>query len=153
MIRVLNYSINPIHIIKSYIATQQIIKDFNPTVIHGQQINKAIFYVTLNKRKHKIPLVVTAWGSDVLLIPQQNRLYKKIVQYVLCKADYLTSDSRFTAYKMQQLVDKKLNITIANLVDVAIRWKTEYYYSNRLHKSMYHRCRHLRFKFVVTHPD
>jgi glycosyltransferase involved in cell wall biosynthesis len=157
-IRVLNYSINPIHIIKSYIATQQIIKDFNPTVIHGQQINKAIFYVTLNKRKHKIPLVVTAWGSDVLLIPQQNRLYKKIVQYVLCKADYLTSDSRFTAYKMQQLVDKKLNITIANFgVDVCnpMEKKQNVIYSNRLHKSMYHIDAVIRSfsKFVVTHPD
>ena len=42
------------------------------------------------------PLVISTWGSDVLVSPQKSWLQKFRAQYVLKQADLVTTDARFT---------------------------------------------------------
>lgn len=116
------------------------IADFQPTVIHIHQANSYAFYALLASRKTKIPTILTAWGSDILVIPKSNFLLKKMVQFNLKTADFLTSDSTFMAGEMKKLAPLINEILIANFgIDVTpINCpKENIVYSNRLHKKLY----------------
>ena len=116
------------------------IADFQPTVIHIHQANSYAFYALLASRKTKIPTILTAWGSDILVIPKSNFLLKKMVQFNLKTADFLTSDSTFMAAEMKKLAPSINEILIANFgIDVTpINCpKENIVYSNRLHKKLY----------------
>ena len=94
----------------------------------------------LASRKTKIPTILTAWGSDILVIPKSNFLLKKMVQFNLKTADFLTSDSTFMAGEMKKLAPSIKEILIANFgIDVTpINCpKENIVYSNRLHKKLY----------------
>lgn len=116
------------------------IADFQPTVIHIHQANSYAFYALLASRKTKIPTILTAWGSDILVIPKSNFLLKKMVQFNLKTADFLTSDSTFMAGEMKKLAPSINEILIANFgIDVTpLNFpKENIVYSNRLHKKLY----------------
>ncbi len=139
-LKVLDYSPNPYKMLKACRETKRIIKTYKPTIIHGQQINKALFFAVWANKSFKIPMVATAWGSDVLVIPKQNIVYRKIVNYVLRNVPYLTSDSKYMAEQMEQIAGRKLDIAIANfginLPKLTI-CKQDVVYSNRLHEKLY----------------
>lgn len=130
--------------IKNLFSTVKQIKkeiaDFQPTIIHIHQANSFAFYTLLASRKSSIPTVLTAWGSDVLLLPKSNVLLKKLVQFNLRNADFLTSDSTFMAQEMEKLATLKNKILVANFgIDVTpVNCpKENIVYSNRLHKKLY----------------
>ena len=130
--------------IKNIFSTVKAIKkhiyQFQPTIIHIHQANSYAFYGLLASRKVKIPTVLTAWGSDVLVIPKSNFLLKKMVQFNLRTADYLTSDSNFMAAEMKKLAPSIKEILISNFgIDVTplACEKENIVYSNRLHKKLY----------------
>lgn len=51
------------------------------------------------------PLVVSAWGTDILVAPKRNKAYKAITKYALNKAKLVTSDSNFMSEAIQQLTN------------------------------------------------
>ena len=130
--------------IKNVFSTVRGIKNqitsFQPSIIHIHQANSYAFFALLASRKNSIPIVLTAWGSDVLLLPKSNVLLKKIVQYNLRNADFLTSDSTYMAQEMDKLATLKNKILVANFgIDAtpANCPKENIVYSNRLHKKLY----------------
>lgn len=130
--------------IKNVFSTVRGIKNqitsFQPSIIHIHQANSFAFYTLLARRKSSIPTVLTAWGSDVLLLPKSNALLKKLVQYNLRNADFLTSDSTYMAQEMEKLATLKNKILVANFgIDVMPTNcpKENIVYSNRLHKKLY----------------
>jgi glycosyltransferase involved in cell wall biosynthesis len=52
------------------------------------------------------PLVVSTWGSDILISPQKSFLHKLRARYVLDKADLLTTDARILT---QAILDLGVN--------------------------------------------
>ncbi len=157
-LKVLDYSPRPQKMWKALCETRRIIRDFRPNVIHGQQINKALFFAALCNLSSKIPMVATAWGSDILLIPKQNWLFRQIVRFVLRKATFLTSDSTYMAREMELVAGKKLDITIANFgIDVpeTSAQKQNVIYTNRLHEKLYRNDSILLAfsKFLQNHSD
>lgn len=136
----LDYSTNPLIMLKTFQATKRIVKEFQPTIIHGQQINKALLFAVWANCRRKIPMVATAWGSDILVIPNQNFVYRLIVKYILRTIPYFSSDSQFMAEQMNRIAGRKLDITIANFgIDVVENSleKQNIIYSNRLHEKLY----------------
>lgn len=130
--------------IKSFFSTvkkiEQIIDEFQPSCLHIHQANSYAMFALLANKKKKIPSILTAWGSDILLLPKTNLLFKKMVRFNLRKADYLTSDSIFMAEEMKKLAHPNHEILIANFgIDVApfSGQKENIIYSNRLHKKLY----------------
>ena len=143
--------------IQSY---KEILKTEKPDVIHIQQISTYSFLMlrALKRSRLKIPVVLTTWGSDVLILPDKGWVFKKMVQYVLNHCDKFTTDAQFVADRMQQLAKKPLNTIIANfginIVDIEIE-KENIIYSNRLHKPLYRIDKIILafHQFVQQHPD
>ena len=139
-LKVLDYSPSPHKMLKAFWQTKCIINEYQPDIIHGQQINKALFFAVLVNNSLKIPVVATAWGSDILVIPRKNWLFRQIVRYILRNIPFFTSDSKYMAEQMEQIAERKLNITIANfginMPEINVR-KQDIIYSNRLHEKLY----------------
>ncbi len=120
---------------------RKIVSEFEPSVVHIQQANTYAFLTTLALKNQGIPLLLTAWGSDILLNPHKNFLLKKMVQYVLTHVQVVTADSDHVLNSAQKLVSQKLmlhNINFGINMQVCTNsGKENIIYSNRLHKDLY----------------
>jgi glycosyltransferase involved in cell wall biosynthesis len=67
------------------------------------------------------PLVLTAWGSDVLILPQSSRLMRWLVKFALRRADLVTSMARHMTLALRELgVSAGRLITLPFGVDTSI---------------------------------
>ncbi len=118
-------------------------KSIRPDVVHIHQANSVAWHATRAARGLGIPIVLTAWGSDVLRLPQQNPLMGQMVKANLAAADLITSDSLYMAAKIREFTGEKARIAVLNYgidalpaaVDVAA--KPYQVLSCRLHKKLY----------------
>jgi L-malate glycosyltransferase len=67
---------------------RRLIKKINPDILHAHY---ATSYGLAGALAGKRPLVVTAWGTDVLVMPEKSWVYRQIVRFVLNRADLVTS--------------------------------------------------------------
>jgi glycosyltransferase involved in cell wall biosynthesis len=66
-------------------------KSFKPTLVHGHYVTSyGLWAVACGL---KVPKVLTAWGSDILVTPRQSRLMHALVGWSLRRADLITADS------------------------------------------------------------
>jgi glycosyltransferase involved in cell wall biosynthesis len=90
------------------------IHQFNPDIVHVHQANSCAWYAIKACGK-KYPLVVTAWGSDVLSTPTKGIMYRQLIKYVMSHAHYFTSDAVYMADVMRKYAGPhKPEILIAN---------------------------------------
>jgi glycosyltransferase involved in cell wall biosynthesis len=68
---------------------KRIIEKIDPDLVNAHFV---ISYGLLGALVDKKPLVVSCWGSDILISPKKSFFHKFRVNYVLKKADLLTSD-------------------------------------------------------------
>ncbi|HWQ71183.1 MAG TPA: glycosyltransferase [Desulfitobacteriaceae bacterium] len=68
------------------------------------------------------PLVVSAWGSDVLIAPKQSALLRLAVEQVLRRADALTSDSSYMSGRMIELLKGQAKILKTVTMGVSREW-------------------------------
>lgn len=94
-----------IHLIKLLPKIKQIIKEINPDFINAHYITSYGFLAALAKPSHS-KLILSAWGSDILVTPFESNLKKKITQYALNKSFLVTSDSNFMSEKIRILSPK-----------------------------------------------
>ncbi len=137
-----NFSLrNPVNVAKTIQHIKKTINRFKPDIIHVHQANSCAWLTLIASKDSGIPVIVTAWGSDILLNPDRNFLFRSLVKVILKKANAFTSDSSFMADKMRALLpEKKLDITIANFgieEGISPGIKEDIVYSNRLHKPLY----------------
>jgi glycosyltransferase involved in cell wall biosynthesis len=131
---------NPIQFWQNISELRSIIKEFKPDIIHVHQANSYGFLTALANQE-KIPLVLTTWGSDVLLLPNKSLLHRSMVKYVLRKADQITADAEFMATAIHKLIGNK-KVCIANFGVAIDEQKTglerkKIIYSNRMHAPLY----------------
>lgn len=157
---VISFSIkNPFQNFKKIQAIKKIISEFKPDVIHLHNIGTGAFLLHKAVKKLDIPKIATAWGSDVLVSPQRNPIFRKILKDVLNDFDYFTSDSLYMAYKMKHFVSKDIPIEIANFgvdeVTIDYNQKEKIIYSNRLHENLYRidLIIDLFFEFIERNKD
>lgn len=98
---------------------KNIIKDIKPNLINAHYITSYGFIAALTKNR---PLVLSAWGTDILVTPRKNLLYKLITKYALKKADLITSDSKNMTEEIEKLLEntKKQIVTVPMGVDVEL---------------------------------
>jgi len=72
----------------------------NPDLISAHFISN---YGWIGARLNKKPLVVTSWGSDILISARKSFLHKKRAEFVLRKADLVTSDSNYLTSEITKL--------------------------------------------------
>lgn len=129
-----------LNIFRSIKKIKKIVKDFEPSIVHIHQANSYSFITLLAIKNIKIPRVLTAWGSDILVNPKKSIFLKEILKFNLNHIDVVTSDSLYMASEIKSY-NSKLDIRIANFgidnLDVNTINKEKIIYSNRLHKSLY----------------
>jgi glycosyltransferase involved in cell wall biosynthesis len=76
------------------------IESVKPDVIHAHYVVEHGFYAALAGRR---PLVVTAWGSDVLVAARRSPLARAIARYALRRADLVTSNNEYMARRLVEL--------------------------------------------------
>jgi glycosyltransferase involved in cell wall biosynthesis len=132
---------NPLKIRNSIEKLRQIIQEFNPSIIHVHQANSYAF-IAGKANKGSKPMVLTAWGSDVLLLPKKSIIHRWLVTQAITYADIVTADSVQMIQEIHALCPGK-DVVNANFgVDFdfpeAINADRELIlYSNRMHESLY----------------
>lgn len=132
-----------------------------PTLVHVHQANSVAWHARRALAGSTVPRVLTAWGSDVLLLPQRNAWFARMVRDNLRAADAITSDSLYMAARMRELCPTPLRIELLNygmdalppVPDCAA--KPRRILSCRLHKPLYRVDAIVRAwgEIEARHPD
>ncbi|MBX3606832.1 MAG: glycosyltransferase [Piscinibacter sp.] len=72
-------------------AVRRRVAELAPDIVHGHYVTS---YGLLAAACRRRPLVLTAWGSDLLVSPRERRLVRWLTGRVLRRADLITADSR-----------------------------------------------------------
>ncbi|MFC3532471.1 glycosyltransferase [Vogesella facilis] len=119
-----------------------LIDELQPDMVHVHQANSVAWHARRALQGRNIPWLLTTWGSDVLLLPQQNRLLKNMVAANLAAASAVSSDSLHMAAVCRQLAPLRrmhvLNFGMDALPEQPdIAAKPLNVLSCRLHKPLY----------------
>lgn len=149
---------NPIKAVKLISELKKIIQYEHPDIIHIHQITR-LAYFSVRAINKNIPTVATAWGSDVLLMPQKNILYKYMVRYVLKNVDYYTADSENMINTIKPLLAEATphKYVIFGIIPISfdLSRKENIIYSNRLHRPLYNIDKVISdfYAFHQKHPE
>ncbi|GIV40803.1 MAG: capsular polysaccharide biosynthesis protein [Vicingaceae bacterium] len=149
IVETINYrTINPLKILRKIKYIQKIIRRYKPDIIHLLEITRLAWLVVRSNKKDKVPVVATPWGSDVLLMPKKNFLYRFLVYDTLKKVDYLTADTPLIIEEAKKMVSvKKCKVIFfpVECVENEKMAKEKIVYSNRLHYPLYNIDRVIRY--------
>lgn len=117
----------------------------SPDYIHIHTANKLCFItVLINKIFFRTKVVVSTWGSDVLVVPYKSFFYKVVVGICLKLANVVTYDSFVQKFVMQSIYKKLPKLTEFNfglpseIVDEkGSLAKEDLIYSSRSHSANY----------------
>jgi len=76
-----------------FIATRKLkslLKKIKPDILHASPVSTCGFISALSNFH---PFLLMPFGSDVLLFPNKNRVYKEMTKYAIKKADMITCDA------------------------------------------------------------
>ena len=148
---------HPLQILRFIKAIRRTIRELRPDVIHIHQLTTPCLYALWAIRR-RVPTLIMAWGSDVLVNPKRSFILKKMVRYILRHGDHYTANSQYVASEMRRLAGRELEIPLANLgieLHPQIAEKQNVVFSNRLHNPLYRIDAIIRAfaKFVEHAPD
>lgn len=89
---------------------RSIIKEIKPDIVNAHYLTSYGLMGALSKPKI---LVTSTWGSDILVTPKRNYIYKLVTQYVLRKSNLITSDAYFMSKEIENLGVEKSKILTA----------------------------------------
>ena len=72
-------------------AARRHVRDLAPDIVHAHYVTS---YGYLAARCGRHPLVMTAWGSDLLVTPRKSTLVRWLTGWTLRRADLVTGDSQ-----------------------------------------------------------
>jgi len=140
---VLNFSLKKFTFIKTAKKIEKIINLLSPDILHIHQANTMAFTTLLGIKNAKFKKVLTTWGSDILILPN-NFILKKLVKFCLQNVDVVTSDSFYMTYKIKKMLPNANVVTVTLGIDdiflnakVSIDEKENIIFSNRMHKEIY----------------
>jgi L-malate glycosyltransferase len=93
------FPIKILSIFKAIIRTRKLIKEIKPEVLHAHY---AGIYGLIGALSEFHPLIVTAWGSDIL-ISAKSKVQGLFIKFILSKADLITCDGENTRAAMINL--------------------------------------------------
>jgi glycosyltransferase involved in cell wall biosynthesis len=132
-------SLHPISIVKNYRNLKKYLSELKPDIIHIHQINRLAYFASRAASKLNIPVVSTAWGSDVLIIPNKNKFFKFLTKKTIERSFVVTADATSMIDGMMKIVADKNRYELLqygiDLVDKSE--KSNIVFSNRLHKDLY----------------
>jgi glycosyltransferase involved in cell wall biosynthesis len=72
-------------------VVRELARTFQPDLVHGHYVTSYGLWAAACGLK--VPKVMTAWGSDILVTPKESRLMRWVVGWTLRRADLITADS------------------------------------------------------------
>ncbi len=87
---------------------RKIIKTLNPDIVHAHYASS---YGLLGALSDFHPLIVSVWGSDIFEFPYYYAINKKIIKYVLKKADVILATSQAMADDVVKFSRKSAIVT------------------------------------------
>jgi glycosyltransferase involved in cell wall biosynthesis len=144
------------NLFKSYRLLKNYIKSLNPDLIHIHQVNRLAYFVSKVAHVLSIPVVTTAWGSDVLLIPKKNAFFHFLVKQTLKRSKVVTADSHNMIDAMNKIVSSDKYILLQYGIDpIQPEEKQTIVFSNRLHKKLYRIDKVIDYfnEFVQLHAE
>lgn len=96
--------------LKEVFKLNKLIKSIAPDIVNAHYISSHGFLIALIKQfgYSKFKFVASAWGTDVLVFPFQNKLYFQIMRFILSKSDFITSDSDYMSKMIQNIKNKEV---------------------------------------------
>ena len=82
-------------------------RDLRPDVVHAQYVTSYGFLAALARLR---PLIVTAWGTDVLISPRESRLLRWFATYALKRADAITTVALHMNAAVHSLIGPQANV-------------------------------------------
>ena len=86
-----------------YFEIKKIVDKIEPKYINAHYISSYGFLASLAKNS-SFKLILSAWGTDILVTPFENIIKRKVAIFALNRADLITSDSYFMSDKIKELV-------------------------------------------------
>jgi len=112
------FSFKPVGFLLTLPKVKRILRTIRPDILHAHY---ATSYGLIGALTGFKPLIVTAWGTDVLIMPQKSRLFRGILLWSLGKADLITSMAAHMTAVLKGLgVDDKKIVTLPFGVDTAV---------------------------------
>ncbi|CAA7599627.1 Glycosyltransferase subfamily 4-like, N-terminal domain protein [Acididesulfobacillus acetoxydans] len=105
--------------VKALTKVRGIVRRINPDILHAHY---ATSFGLLGIMSQFHPLVVSAWGSDVLVAPVRSYWLRKVVECVLPRADALTSDSLYMSGRMEELLHRVPKRLLTVTMGVSQAW-------------------------------
>ncbi|WP_006718007.1 glycosyltransferase [Desulfitobacterium metallireducens] len=99
-----------------------LLREIQPDLLHAHYATSFGLLALLSGFK---PLVVSAWGSDVLVAPKESVFLRMIVEQVLRHADALTSDSAYMSERMRELLKGQEQVLKTVTMGVSKAWFEE----------------------------
>ncbi len=93
-----------------FFRVNRIIKMIMPDIVNTHYLTSHGFLGALVKKVSfkKYLLVSSAWGSDIMVTPQKNYLYRWLTRFVLNTSDIVTSDALVMSAIIQKLTPAKV---------------------------------------------
>lgn len=119
---------------------RRIAKKFQPDVVWLHQANSFSFFPVL-ALKGRFPMVLTVWGSDILVSPKSSFLIRRMTKFVLKSVRIITADSLHLAKETKKMIptlDTPIHLLQfgINPIDLPVT-KEPIFYSNRGHAPLY----------------
>lgn len=82
---------------------RQVIAQYQPQLVHVHQANSVAWHARRALKGSALPMVLSCWGSDVLLLPKRSPLHHWMVRGNLRAARLLTADSQVLLQQAQKV--------------------------------------------------
>ncbi len=144
---VISYSVNfGLRNFRAKTQIASILRKYINCIVHIHQANSYAYHsirAVRSLKKLQAKIILTTWGSDVLILPHKNPIFKRMVKYNLKNADVITSDSLYMSAQIRYLLDSEKDLRTINFgmqyfpKELNLTQKEDVILSNRLHKSLY----------------
>jgi L-malate glycosyltransferase len=100
-----------VRFIRFFIKLKKLVSELKPDIIHVHGVS-IYAYIAVKCSESKIPVIATAWGSDILLYPYQSYKRKIIAKLTLKAVDFNLCDEKHIKNEMIKLGadEKKIGI-------------------------------------------
>ncbi len=84
------------------VRARRLVQEINPDILHSHY---ATSYGLAGALANRHPYIITAWGTDVFVVPNKSWVHRQIVRFAMGRADLVTS---MASHMTNYLVDSKL---------------------------------------------
>jgi glycosyltransferase involved in cell wall biosynthesis len=132
-----------VNILKHLFTVNKIIQKIKPDIVNAHYITSHGLLAAIIKRFFggSYILIASAWGSDILLTPYKNAVYRNITKFILNSSDIVTSDAIVMTDKIESLSKTKVltfTFGLEQMPEVSFNDKDyNLFFSNRILSSNY----------------